>query len=978
MNRIRFRFILYLALLLALAPTASLASAPEIAAPAAPLEATPPAPASWRTDPASPTPVFSDCAETTVQSSTCTSLQVLLLIDDSSSMLYTDRDEQRLEGVRNVLDILAKEYYLPSVDARSRDPQVELPDIQVALIHFSSQLLHSSDWKTIAPADAEAWERQLSEFEADLRVAVDYNQPQATDFHPPFQEAARLAQLLPPPDCARLVLLFTDGVPNLGLGNLAGAELERYMQQLQHDIYQPVFSRSNDLLFVTTFGSDASFFRYWDRTHRALWEALAQDSVDLDPRRVDYVPVPELAARMERIIGQAIGRQVNTLEPLPDSPLRYTTQIPDTLEALRLTYYTINTQASFSVLGPDGAALEPDGVNIILNGAGSSIQVLEVLTPVPGTYTVIATAPGGTLTRLLRTQLVMPQLYLPQEAVQLLAQNPFGIQLFNAEGEHLNLTPQMRLQAAVVQGERIDYLELSPDSDTFVAHWMPLTSEPAVLHACATLVDEQSEHVILYQGTVGEIPVDALTVLSWEAGQICLPTAEEVSLALQVVNQHREIPAAVGAPVEWTVRTTGAQVGEQTAGAVVEVDASLGQYALSFMPETAGMAQFDLSAAAVVDGVRYPFYDGTVIAGQLIDSRRLELTLGSPGEPADALSTRLFTWLHPGVDAGNAQVIIGRRLFDWFGPTSVQIHGLFAQAGQATSEPGIERFSVRLVSADGSPSSQAVSSWTLETEGEANSTLALESPGVGLYHLVVTDGGQNPACATLADLPTQTLLLVPDIWEYVVILVLVVSLVLIAIYLLNTRPKKKPIDQVLLILIPVYLATLSFFLVFQLLSQTYKKEFTCQYLVDEKLAGNQFTLCEGVDFQLGAIPIDFPDIFIPGIHRDFVIFRIDTPDITLTIPSFDVGPMPASPVQVLPGLQPIDGPLEALRRLVTWSIVFIFAVISLVLATLVSRILTFIVSLRTHEGRWKALTNLGVFLVLFVIISALFYTQVVQ
>lgn len=1001
MNYIQFRFMLCLILLLTLAPVAgSQAAAPEIT-PVAPVEAAhlstkhlssapagpagspgissasvPSVPVGSRNIPASPIPVFSDCAESAMQSTACTSLQVLLLIDDSSSMLYSDPGEQRLEGVRNVLDILAKEYYLPSVDALSRDVQVKLPEIQVALVHFSSQLLHSSGWKTIAPADATAWERQLTEFEADLRIGVDYNQPQATDFHPPFQEAARLAQQLPPPDCARLILLFTDGVPNLGIGNLAGDELTSYMQRLQQEIYQPVFNRSNDLLFVTTFGSDTTFFRYWDRAHKALWEALAQDSADLDPRRVLFVPASELAARMEHIIGRAIGRQVNTLEPLPDSPLRYTTEIPAGTIALRLTYYTDNPQASFSVFESGGTLLEPDEVTIILSGAGSSIQVLEVLNPSPGAYTILTTAAGGTLTRLLRTEPVKPEIYLPQEAVQLLTKNPFGIQLKKANGEPKALTPQMHMQAAVVQGERIDYLELSTDRDTFVTGWTPLTSEPAVLHTCATLVDEQGVPMILFQGPVGELPIDTLTVLSWESGYTCLPAAEEVSVALQIVNSRLDTPAAAAVPVEWSTRTTDASGGTTPAGAVTEVDASRGQYALRFKPETAGEVQFSISATAVVDGVQYPFYEGMVRVEQLVASRQLELTLGSPGKPADALSTRLFAWLHPGAEVDGTQVVIGRRLFDWFGPTAVQIRGRFAQVGESASEAGIDRFSIRLVSTESSPSSRSVSDWASGQNGEAFNTLELESPGVGLYRLVVTDSGQNPICASLADLPAQTLLLVPDFWEYAVMLVLVVALVLITIYLLKTRPKSKPIDQVLLVLIPVFLATLNLFLVFQLLTQTYKKEFTCEYLIDEKLAANQFTLCEGVDFQLGAINVDIPDLHIPGIHLDFLLFRIDTPDIDLVIPAFDVGPLPASPVQVLPGLKPINGPLEELRKLVTWSIVLVFAVVSIVLAAVVTRILDFIASLRTQAGRWKLLTNLSIFLAFFVIFCTLFYTQV--
>jgi len=358
-------------------------------------------------------------------------LQIFLLIDDSSSMLYTDPTRQRLEGVKNVLDILAKEYYLPAVDARAK----ELPNIQVSLIHFSKRVLHNSGWKTINPKSIDAWTAQLMDFDADLKVAVNYyNEAHFTDFQTAFATANELAGKQPQTTgCPRLVMLFTDGVPNLGEGNLDGEILTNYMKVLQ-DNFQKTFNRSNDVLFVTTFGSDAAFIRFWNRVYKQKWDVITKDSDKFDPRRVLYVPTSELASRMERIIGSTIGAQVYTLNPLAGKPQQYATEIPITVESLRLTRYAINTTTSFTVTGPDGKTIQPDGKNVILTGANTSIQVLEILNPPPGSYQITTAAPGGLLTRLLLFEKITAKLVSPIDTWLQFANGQIGIQLLGADG----------------------------------------------------------------------------------------------------------------------------------------------------------------------------------------------------------------------------------------------------------------------------------------------------------------------------------------------------------------------------------------------------------------------------------------------------------------------------------------------------------------------------------------------------------------
>jgi hypothetical protein len=78
-------------------------------------------------------------------------------------------------------------------------------------------------------------------------------------------------------------------------------------------------------------------------------------------------------------------------------------------------------------------------------------------------------------------------------------------------------------------------------------------------------------------------------------------------------------------------------------------------------------------------------------------------------------------------------------------------------------------------------------------------------------------------------------------------------------------------------------------------------------------------------------------------------------------------------ILILPALNPINKPLEALRKFVAWNIILIFAVASLVMAFIAVRIKRFINLLRTPEGRKAILTNLNLWLLIFAFFCSLFY-----
>lgn len=168
-------------------------------------------------------------------------------------------------------------------------------------------------------------------------------------------------------------------------------------------------------------------------------------------------------------------------------------------------------------------------------------------------------------------------------------------------------------------------------------------------------------------------------------------------------------------------------------------------------------------------------------------------------------------------------------------------------------------------------------------------------------------------------------------------------------------------SEIILLVLCLLLIALAAILVWVLVSQTFKEIFNCDHLIDEGLTGNTIQFCQGVSFQAGPF----------HITPEFKIFGVSVP--ALTIPAI---PQPALPL--LPPFEPINQPLEELRRFISWNIVAAIAGISLALAFIASKVIAFVHLLTTPAGRGKILSSISLWLLLFAVCCGLFYFTVVR
>lgn len=166
----------------------------------------------------------------------------------------------------------------------------------------------------------------------------------------------------------------------------------------------------------------------------------------------------------------------------------------------------------------------------------------------------------------------------------------------------------------------------------------------------------------------------------------------------------------------------------------------------------------------------------------------------------------------------------------------------------------------------------------------------------------------------------------------------------------------------ILSVLSIVMLVLAGVLVYLLITQTFEHEFSCAYMIDRTLLGyepakGEFSFCTGVSFTIPGLTL-IKETEIGPITIPYIGFH----DIEITI---------------LPGLKPIDKPLKKARLFVAWNIVIAFAVISVVLTFIAVRVKAFVQALMEPQGRRKILVNISIYLVIFAVISGLFYFSVV-
>ncbi len=547
-------------------------------------------------------------------------LRVVLLIDDTGSMRSNDPAFMRDQAAKNLVDILFQEYYQPALDAQALDPSVTLPDIEVAVIHFSHCVSNNPSDNCGQDAKFNSGWLPITRRES-LYSAIDwlktqpnfYRVKQYTHFAEPLQAATDLfdqpaARAVN--DCVRrAVLLLTDGTPEEAAGPLNEPELGNEMGRAKN-IVKGYLSEAGSSLYVTAF---KIIPRYWQAAE-PYWKDIAGPSNVSLESSLDGV-----ASRMEKIAASEIGAQSSTLSPDPKDARLYRLQLLHHVASLRITYYKLDPNATLTLTDPAGNQVIPDGTTVTQTGKGTAIEVWTLNEPAPGIYQVKTSAKGGTLTTIPLYALSL-QLDAPSPAGPLLQFTDGEIRFKLLDSTNGPVLPtddppfNLSVQASLInQAGGSRPLALTQIGEGYRAAWMPLTAEKVLLHVSAELTDASHNSLWKCEGDGSDLPVDPLAVRA-ELPSTCTPTDTSLVIPLQLTDGLTGRNATIDLPIQWQASSVTVPDGQPVDTSVDEVDAKAGAYRLTINPVIPEDVRAHVSASVIAGGEAIRFYDEDLTA----------------------------------------------------------------------------------------------------------------------------------------------------------------------------------------------------------------------------------------------------------------------------------------------------------------------------------------------------------------------------
>ncbi|HSF80641.1 MAG TPA: hypothetical protein VLA49_05385 [Anaerolineales bacterium] len=721
----------------------------------------------------------------------CQDIQVLFIIDDSGSMRTNDPIQARFAGVENTVDILG-EVYLQALEAQSRS----LPKIFVSAIHFAGDVDLRTGWVPIDPADRQAWESGG----ADGRAAINQilvpdtirnlrlTSLRTTNFTDPFNQAVELFKTAPPTEAGcsnRIVLVLTDGAPDLGRGPLTGDQLENHFEDVKASAAE-LKELFGSLIYVSGLNDETRLADYWSNSE-AHWQEIAPDSTSGDllgaVKIEDTVdesgqPVGKLAVlrdRIQAIIEQSIGLQGESVVG--------TEMVPPYLEFLRISYFAPNANATLNVFGPDGSLIEIDDETVTLEGAGTPDQVIKILNPEPGQYRFEPSIPGGRI-RLLFSYPSLEEslpLQLKEAVFQQYTESTLSFELLDkpASLPDYPLGFEMHFTSP---GEEAEPIPLTEDGGGFQFPFLPLTPGDGEVFVDVFTQNKDGQDCLLHRSELAGFEVEEVLMVARPVDElVCTPSGMPIRFPIELQNGRTNARTTISLPVEWQVEAV--HENESPVQASVEPTGDDGLYTFSLSTEVAGRVTTSVTASVSHDSYSAVLFEDTFETTRLLQDRFYAFELTGVGTRADDLSIRFNQWFNRVSLDPASTLLMGRKWFDWPGHQRVQVSGRFFDKVSGEGIAGIERYQVSLVPVEGGEPVVTSNNW--QEGGDGEYTVLFTAPPLGTYQVVVADVGETAACVQVDPPGTgPSITLINHYWEYL-IWILLILLILILVILLT-------------------------------------------------------------------------------------------------------------------------------------------------------------------------------------------------
>lgn len=706
--------------------------------------------------------------------SPCQDIQVLFIIDDSGSMQANDPIQARFAGVENTVNILG-EVYLQALEAQSR----RRPKIYVSAIHFARDIDLRTGWVLINPVDRKAWESDGVGGETSINKTLipdsirnlTLTSARTTNFINPFRDAVELFATAPPvnTDCAnRIVMLLTDGAPDLGSGPLTGKPLKDHFEDVK-EYAAALKDTFGSRIFVSGLNDQTRLADYW-RNSEIHWQEIAagatlgdllgavkiEDKEDENGQLVGMLAV--LRDRIQVIIEATIG--------LKGESVVGTQTVPPYLEFLRISYFAPTANASLNVFDPDDRLIAVDGELVTLTGAGTPDQVIKILNPKPGEYRFEPSEPGGSI-RLLFSypsfEEVLP-LELEKDVFQQYTNSQLGFLVKNLPAPQEGFP--LRFEAHLTTpGQQIAVLKLAVENDDLQIPFLPFDPGIGELFVDVIIKDKDGWDCLLYRSEAADFDVEAVKMVAKPVDpEVCTPSGMPVRFPIELRNAETNALTAISLPIKWQLEAVH-ENGSPVKVSVLETGEA-GVYQFSLSTAVAGRIATSVTASVSHKDSTAPLYEDTFKTTRLVQDR-------------------FYTFELTGVKT------LANFLPIWTGKQTIQVSGRYFDAITGESVAGIQRFQVTLVPDDGGEAVAPVdTSWQAAGEGEY--TLTFTAPASGTYQIITAydDSLLEPCEQVDTSGIGLIVILVNRYWEYRFWILMTLALVTWWIVRLRYLPRR--------------------------------------------------------------------------------------------------------------------------------------------------------------------------------------------
>ena len=714
----------------------------------------------------------------------CDHVQMVIMIDQSPSMLKNDPTGLRFDAPRNIVDILGNNYLNAR---RSGGTNLKPYKIDISVLQFGLSVVpeYSIISKRIAPVDEEAWEEQFNELKdliapeelknLNKRSQIQNSNLNGTGFVDVFREAEKIVNdnIEQVDGCPiRVVMLLTDGNPDRGVGEELRDEVRVAHMAEVENIVKRSFQGDGNYVYVT--GINVLNDGYWEITDDD-WERITSDNDDLVPRRAVKVALqPEIGDRMANIVHYLLDDGTISIEP-------GSLVVPPYLQSMRLTFYPPDPSDFMVLADPNGLEItkDRDDIEVEFSGENTAVQVIEINHPDPGIYELATSVKRDDVLITFQPIFVQMELVEPEVPMQQFTSGTIKLRLIDSNGNPIPAYQEDKYKL-ILNAEVASYNASIPlsfarkEEGIYEANFTPIANGTHKLNISGIAYDDAGNEQMILDGEAGTFYVDPVTLVEGtaidKAG--CAPCQyQSFNVPFELVNESTGDIAVFAVSPSWEIEAVYPDGTVKDDLVMSKNPDKEGEYILELETDQPGDIKLSVSASAPnpVDGTLIVFYQNDFQIS-VADGSLVQVDVKKVSPTASKLERIIAAYFPPFIKTPEGTgALIGKRFLFFNNKIELQAQMQDLETGKSLSESSYLP-EIKFIPLKGTNEEIVFDSWS--HKGNGLFTASDQANKIGAYRVDVIDPESQCDVGVETDIAFSDVNLVYDLWSYLVALLL--------------------------------------------------------------------------------------------------------------------------------------------------------------------------------------------------------------